>query len=289
MGYFAPPDGVLHPLEREKVSCMIKLIVTDMDGTFLDENSQYDRRRLKELLARLKEKEIQFVTASGRSVLSLQTAFSGFEEDIIFIGENGGQIVYRGQTIAEKTMPKDVYLTTVDKMLHGPFYNDSKVHLSGKKAAYVLSSVDPNYLAFIKHYYPLVELVDDFSQIDDEIYKVGANFEARELQKASQWLTDTISGIVSVTSNEESLDVLLEDIDKGFGLRQLCEKLDISADQVIAFGDNFNDVQMLEFAGRAVVPENAHEDIQTLADEVIAHHATGSVIQYMEEIACQSN
>ncbi|RKW11458.1 MAG: Cof-type HAD-IIB family hydrolase, partial [Catonella sp.] len=55
---------------------MIKLVATDMDGTFLDEAGQFDMERLKKLLHSYKEKGIYFAVASGRGLLSLEKHFS---------------------------------------------------------------------------------------------------------------------------------------------------------------------------------------------------------------------
>ena len=51
---------------------MIKLVATDMDGTFLDEAGQFDMERLKALLSSYKKRGIYFAVASGRGLLSLE-------------------------------------------------------------------------------------------------------------------------------------------------------------------------------------------------------------------------
>ena len=51
---------------------MIKLVATDMDGTFLDGEGRFDMERLKNLLVSYKEKGIYFAVASGRGILSLK-------------------------------------------------------------------------------------------------------------------------------------------------------------------------------------------------------------------------
>ena len=53
----------------------IKLVATDMDGTFLDDKGQFDMERLKNLLLRFREKDIYFAVASGRGLLSLEKLF----------------------------------------------------------------------------------------------------------------------------------------------------------------------------------------------------------------------
>ena len=66
---------------------MIKLVATDMDGTFLDGNGCFDMDRLKSLLTSYKEKGIYFAVASGRGFLSIEKLFADVRDDIIFIAE----------------------------------------------------------------------------------------------------------------------------------------------------------------------------------------------------------
>ena len=75
----------------------IKLVATDMDGTFLDGNGRFDMDRLKSLLVSYKKKGIYFAVASGRGFLSLEKLFADVRDDIIFIAENGSLVEYQGQ------------------------------------------------------------------------------------------------------------------------------------------------------------------------------------------------
>ena len=54
-------------------------------------------------------------------------------------------------------------------------------------------------------------------------------------------------------------------------------------DQVLAFGDNLNDLHMMQVVGHPIAPENARPEILELAETVLPHHSTGSVLRYMEE------
>ena len=54
----------------------IKLIATDMDGTFLNDQHQYDQDLLRKVLASCKEKGIYFAAASGRALLSLKSLWN---------------------------------------------------------------------------------------------------------------------------------------------------------------------------------------------------------------------
>ena len=63
------------------------------------------------------------------------------------------------------------------------------------------------------------------------------------------------------------LDILPAGCSKGAALLSLAAAQDITADQILAIGDNWNDVSMLEIAGSAVVMENAPEDLKAFARE----------------------
>ena len=71
---------------------MIKLVATDMDGTFLDGEGRFDMERLKNLLVSYKEKGIYFAVASGRGILSLKKLFSDVRDEVIFMLSFMGKI-----------------------------------------------------------------------------------------------------------------------------------------------------------------------------------------------------
>ena len=105
----------------------IKLVATDMDGTFLDDKGQFDMVRLKNLLLRFKEKGIYFAVASGRGLLSLEKLFDDVRDEIIFIAENGSLVEFRGEALYEATMSKDFYLSAFEKLKTSPTFVLSKV------------------------------------------------------------------------------------------------------------------------------------------------------------------
>lgn len=86
---------------------MIKLVATDMDGTFLDGEGRFDMKRLKNVLVSYKEKGIYFAVASGRGILSLKKLFADVRDEVIFIAENGSYVEFHGEDMYEATMSRD--------------------------------------------------------------------------------------------------------------------------------------------------------------------------------------
>ncbi|EHJ51965.1 Cof-type HAD-IIB family hydrolase [Streptococcus macacae] len=260
----------------------IRLVATDMDGTFLNEAGAFNHKRLARLLKQFEDNNIILAAASGRALLALDKLFAGFTDKIAIIAENGAFIQYKGETLFEQHMPKEQYLQLIDKILENPYNRGKELLLSGKKAAYILKDSPQSYIDHMRLYYENVQVVEDFENLEDTIFKITTNFAPQDVRNGENWLNEQLPHMQAVTTGFASIDVIQRGSNKGFGLDHLCQKLVIPSHQTLAFGDNLNDWEMLRFAGHAVAPENARSEIQKIADEVIGHHNEESVMSYME-------
>lgn len=85
-------------------------------------------------------------------------------------------------------------------------------------------------------------------------------------------------------SGVEFVEVTGAGVDKSTGLSHLCEQWSIDASEVVAFGDNHNDVGMLTWAGHGVAMGNAAAPALDAADEVIGDHRDDAVARYIESL-----
>lgn len=87
---------------------------------------------------------------------------------------------------------------------------------------------------------------------------------------------------VTYSSNSGLIEISAAGVTKASGLAEVCQLLDVEADQVVAFGDMPNDVPMLGWAGHGVAMANAHTDLLAVADEVTAPNSEDGVAQVLE-------
>lgn len=80
------------------------------------------------------------------------------------------------------------------------------------------------------------------------------------------------------------LDILNRDCSKGHALRRLAEHYGIPREQIMAIGDNFNDLEMLEYAGLPVIMANASEELKQNGWQITASNAESGVAQALEEV-----
>ena len=179
-------------------------------------------------------------------------------------------------------MSKDFYLSAFEKLKTSPYVNTNELLLTGKKGCYVLETVDPTYLAFSAHYNENIQKVACLEDITDEIFKLTTNFSEETLSAGEAWVNEHVPGVKAMTTGYKSIDIVLDYVDKGVAIVELARKLNLEMDQVMAFGDNLNDLHMMQVAGYPIAPENARPEILEVAKEVIGHHAAHSVMTYME-------
>lgn len=259
---------------------MIKLIASDMDGTFLDEKHAYDKARFSRLLDQLEEQGILFVAASGRSLITLEELFADFLDRIALVAENGAIVLYKGELIAESLMPADQYLaiaTQLEAMPHCRGYM-----LSGRHGAYAPQTASESFLEGASNFY--VNIVQaDLHEVEDEIFKLTASFTEESIEEDTALLSQLFEGIKAVTTGFDGMDIILEEVNKATGLVALCQHLGVKAEQVMAFGDNGNDMEMLQFAGAAFATENAKDEVKDVSDQVIGHCKDEAVQTFLEE------
>lgn len=261
-----------------------KIFATDMDGTFLREDHGFDKERFRRLIDQFRDRDYLFVAASGRSIQSLKRVFEDFVDEIGFVAENGSIVEYRGQTIfMDDPIPPEVYLPIIEEIDAGPYGSSRSMILSGREQFYLLKNADSQFLEAMTNYYSHFHLVDSFKEVQEDIIKLNAKFSPEEMDDARQWINDTFDGVTAMTTGFDNIDIIPPGSNKSVGLNQLCIHLGLTGQDVVAFGDNQNDLDMMAFAGRAVATANAREEVKTLADQVIGHCNDEAVLGYLEE------
>ena len=101
------------------------------------------------------------------------------------------------------------------------------------------------------------------------------------LSGAPRLLPDTLA---ASHMGADAIDIGLATIDKCAGLQWVCEQLDVVAADVIAFGDEWNDITMLEWAGHGVAMGNADDRVRAVSNEVAPSNMADGVAVVLERL-----
>ncbi|WEO78207.1 Cof-type HAD-IIB family hydrolase [Cryobacterium sp. SO2] len=243
----------------------IRLIASDMDGTLLDADGQVPEN-FWPVLDRLLAAGIVFVPASGRQYQTLQAVF-GDRAGLVYIAENGTNIVQDGTTIALETVVPAIIAPVVEWVRSTAAAGaDLGIVLCGARSAYIERD-DEAFVAHVRPYYAALEIVDDVlaAAAADDVLKL-AIFDAgrAETRTGPAVLALGLPADV-VISGENWVDIMRPGANKGKALIQLQKHLGISREQTMAFGDYLNDTELLDAAGHSYAVANAHQSIRARA------------------------
>lgn len=261
---------------------MIKLIASDMDGTLLD-----DSKRLPsdfcEVIDALEEKGIKFVVSSGRTYAALAHLFpQEYLQRLDFICDNGAYIIHEG---------KPVHITPLDRGVFEEFVKTAeeiggfRLLVCAANGTYHLPC-DPQFDAEVEKFYKNHAKCDNLLKIEDTIYKLAVCDTQGARERGKPALDAVFGDRLNIqVSGTIWMDVMSGGVSKGTALAKLSRLLGIDRSEVMAFGDYYNDMDMLQNAGISFAMENGSEDIKRIADHIAESNNCGGVTKAIRQYA----
>ena len=242
---------------------VIKLIMSDMDGTLLDENGCLPEG-FDAMMAKLKERGVTFAPASGRQYYSLLESFPAYADDFIFIAENGTMVKQHGKELFSSPISRAF---AYEVLAEGMKLQDIFCVYCGKKDAYIHTSQDKKeYQDELLKYYTHNDVVEDFHQVDYEpIKRSFFDKNGRASQSIYPYMKQFEGRMQVVRSSDFWVDIMSFGINKGVAIQQIQHKLGITPMECAAFGDYLNDAEMMSSVYYSFAMGNAHHKIKEIA------------------------
>lgn len=243
---------------------MIKLIISDMDGSLLHTDKTMPKGFF-ELIQKLKQQGILFAAGSGRQLASLQNSFQPVQKDMYFIAENGC-ITIDGSTqnvLDVHCLDKGYVKKFIEICRNIP---DTYVVVCGRKSAYYEFKNEKILLQHVTPYYFHHQQVEDIKKVEDDILKLAVlNLQGTASHVYPNFETYLNNFNISVSAFEW-MDIMAKDIHKGLGVQTLCKYLGIQKHEVMIFGDFMNDYEMLQEAYFSFAMKNALPEIKEICN-----------------------
>ena len=275
-------------MESEKKKMDIRVIATDMDGTLLDPKGQLDLPRLEKILDKLDQCDIRFVIATGNEVHRMRQLLGHLAERVVLVVANGARIFENNELIQAQTWDDAM----VDKALghfKGRECQDQFV-VTGMNGGFVKEGTVFTELdkfmtpEMIEKLYQRMNFVDEFdSSLFGGVLKMSMVVGEERLDSVLQEINDLFDGHVrAVSSGYGCIDILQDGIHKAWGLVELLKRWNLKPEQIMAFGDSENDIEMLELAGISYAMENAEEAVKRVATKVAPANSQAGVYKVLE-------
>lgn len=288
---------------------MYKLIAIDLDGTLLNSYGEISPRNL-EAIKKAKEKGIKVVIASGRVIKSVENIANELDIDKKIICGNGAIIYDREKKeieydkflgkqktlqimkiCEENSIYYNVYTTRgiMGKSLNYNllFYNhenskkpeskQTKINIVQDMYSYIENSENDDYLK--------INIADNNKIIFDNIIKKLKNIKDVDVLDVSHMAKKFIEhGGEMVPIEYYYTEVSSNNVNKWIAIEKLIQQYDIKPEEVIAIGDNVNDIEMIENAGVGVVMGNGAPYIKEKANLVVSNNDEDGVAEAIEKL-----
>lgn len=255
-----------------------RLIATDLDGTLLGK----DKRPTPSVvgsLRRARDRGVHIAIASGRMTCTQRDLAREMGLDCSMISYNGSVVVQEDGTTVENDLDADAMMDIIeycyDRGYYVQTYRDDVI-FTDRDSPMLRSDMD-SWSAEIRFgdlremepmSAPKVVIVVDPSMTPGIMHDIQAMHPSLSVTQSSPYV----------------VEIMPPGIDKSYGLRMVCERLGIDREEVVAFGDNKNDISMIGWAGLGVAVANAVDELKDVADIVASGEMSDGVQEVLDRL-----
>ena len=256
----------------------IKLIVADLDGTLLKSDKSLDDN-IKDVIS---GQDYKFTIASGRSMILVKKFISELNIDLPYITNNGAEIYQSDACVKQYSIPDD----EVRFILNLVQEFDLECHANAENCIYTMGKIDL-ILPFRKRFEGVLPIVDNAS-----IHEVCTNIinkimcidkDLNKVQEFANKINLYCEHVHCERAEENAFVMVNRQASKGKALKNLLELQHISSEEVIVFGDNYNDVSMFETVKYSVCMENADKDVKDKATFICKSNDMNGVSDFIQK------
>lgn len=256
----------------------MKMIVSDLDGTLLNDEVRVSENT-HEVLQMLRQEGYKVGIATGRPLFSAKASVPNLEEDYDFAVTNNGGNVYdfeKGSEHEQYPLSGDLVLEILKKFkplganpilyLDGIMYTEREDFYNRR----IKGMLDIDFVEdmgdYVRESHPKII----FSASEEVVDKMVALNEAEPDSRYNMF-----------KSQAELVEFVDPRVNKEVGLEHYCQEHGIDLSEVIAFGDNDNDYEMVKAAGVGVAVKNATDKVKSVADYITNSNEEEGVYRFL--------
>lgn len=236
---------------------MIKAAFFDIDGTLVSFNTHQIPASTLDALKRLREAGVRLFIASGRHIASMDKVTPHAKLFDGYVMVNGGLCTYRDKVVHSTLMSKRDVKLWLDYIKKEPrstcfvLRDDIVINFIDDKMEKVFEILDFPV--------PASANLDDYA--DSDVYQMIISFTEAEDSKILPIFPECYAPRWSPLFS----DIIPNGVNKMVGIEKMIEHLGITKDEVAAFGDGGNDIEMIESVGFGIAMGNACDELKRVA------------------------
>ena len=250
---------------------MKKIVVLDLDGTLLRKDKTVSQYTI-DILLKFKEKNNKILFATARPPRDAYKYVPEILRDNPIICYNGACIIDGKEILYKKQITKEDTLKIM-KIAQKYGYNQISIEIDDT----LYSNFDTSdFFGNAPN-----KIVDLETMEFEKAYKVIICCKSPISIEVIDSLPTSCKGVI--TDSGTLCQIMNSESSKWMSIKSLTEEIDIKTENIIAFGDDYNDIDMIKNAGIGVAMGNAEQNIKQISDFVTDTNTNDGVAKYIEK------
>ncbi len=287
---------------------MYKLLAIDLDGTLLNSYGEVSEKT-REALIKAKNQGIEVVLASGRPISSTESLALDLGVDNYLISGNGSAVydIKKQEVIYDRFLTKKQVLEiaelcetnsffynvyTEDEVIANSlnynvlFYHKENIKKIEEKRTHI--NIVQNILEYIKESgkekFLKITVCDESQFIFNSIMRKLKEIENIDVLETAYMSRKKIkSGTENVDINYYYTEITNKNVNKWSAIEYLINILNVKPEEVVAIGDNINDIEMIQNSGLGIVMGNSNPKMKEIADKIVSDNNNEGVLEAIQK------
>lgn len=267
----------------------IRLVAMDLDDTLLRDDRTISPRVVK-AIQKAQAQGVKMTIATGRMSISARPYAEQLGLDVPVITYHGAMIqrVLSGEILFRRVIPSALATEIVQDVAGRGVY--AQIYLKDRVLVPELKDWSHEYARIASVRVEEADLSILLSQEPEGVEKILLMGEESDLDQLAPLLRQCYGEKVHITKSKPCfLEIMDGSVNKGVALATLAERFGIDRSEVMAIGDSFNDLEMINYAGLGVAMGNARPEIQEQADIVTATNEEDGVAEAIERYVLEEH
>ncbi len=261
---------------------MIKLVITDMDGTFLNSKGEFDREYFHKVRSLMESKGVHFAACTGKQCERVEEIFGDDKQGIWILGDSATRIKHNGEFIYQSLIPNQIGLEVIEEL--EAIKENQTIIACTEQCAIIKKGRGDSERNIVRCSYAKMLEVDDLSEITDDFVKITVLDVEKECFETVKKIRQFEDRVYMVASEAAWIDITNHSVHKGTTVKKLQSILDVTADETMAFGDGYNDLELFEQATYSFAVRNAFDEVKLKASFGAPSNDENGVLFTVEKI-----
>ncbi|MCI8956803.1 MAG: HAD-IIB family hydrolase [Eubacterium sp.] len=247
---------------------MINFIVCGLEDIFIKEGVKEIPEETIELISRLQQEGIKFAVATGLNYDSVKSLFGKVKNDIIYICNDGGVIIYQDKIISKTPIDRLVCFDVVAEMEKEEFADDMKLLFSTDRGT-VTNSGDRMFMEYLECNGIIPEVIENIRVAQGDITKITLCSEKGFDEKTYEHIYTKWAGKVNVNiANSNQAFITGPLVTKGTAIALIQHVYNISEEDTVVFGAGYSDIDMFEHSYYSYAMQSSDAQVKHAAKHI---------------------